>query len=116
MSLENQYKFQVSPKKQNKRRGLLFFSAGTSKKVENKKSETNIKLLNVVMQLRKCCNHPYLLSYPLDPVTQQYRIDEELITSSGKLLVLERLLPALKKNGHKVSFDLGKDRNFKCTS
>ncbi|KAJ8022075.1 Lymphoid-specific helicase [Holothuria leucospilota] len=77
-------------------------SAGTSKKVENKKSETNIKLLNIVMQLRKCCNHPYLLSYPLDPVTQQYRIDEELITSSGKLMVLERLLPALKKNGHKV--------------
>ncbi|XP_033095411.1 lymphoid-specific helicase-like [Anneissia japonica] len=65
-------------------------------------SVVNIKLQNIVMQLRKCCNHPYLLEYPLDPVTQQFKVDEELVQSCGKLLVLERLLPELKKRGHKV--------------
>ncbi|XP_071478884.1 lymphoid-specific helicase-like [Diadema antillarum] len=65
-------------------------------------SEVNIKLQNVMMQLRKCCSHPYLLEYPLDPATGDYRMDEELVTSSGKMLVVDRLLPALRKRGHKV--------------
>src|SRR5690606_3944823 len=30
------------------------------------RSVVNVKLTNVFMQLRKCCNHPYLLDYPLD--------------------------------------------------
>ncbi|XP_071805450.1 lymphocyte-specific helicase-like isoform X2 [Asterias amurensis] len=64
--------------------------------------ELNIKFKNVMSQLRKCCNHPYLLEYPLDPETQEYRVDEEVVSSSGKFLVLDRLLPALKKRGHKV--------------
>ena len=55
------------------------------------------------MQLRKVCNHPYLLEYPLIPETQQYRIDEEIVSSCGKFLVLDRMLPALKKKQHKVS-------------
>ncbi|XP_038074783.1 lymphocyte-specific helicase-like isoform X1 [Patiria miniata] len=71
-------------------------------KAETKNVELNIKDKNVMSQLRKACNHPYLLEYPLDPVTQEYRIDEELVTNSGKLMVLERLLPALKKENHKV--------------
>lgn len=32
----------------------------------------------------------------------EYRIDEELVTSSGKLQLLDRLLPALRAQGHKV--------------
>ncbi|XP_071945077.1 lymphocyte-specific helicase-like isoform X2 [Antedon mediterranea] len=68
----------------------------------NTESVVNIKLQNIVMQLRKCCNHPYLLEYPLDPVTQQFKVDEDLVKSCGKLLVLERMLPELKKRGHKV--------------
>ena len=30
-------------------------------KKEDKKSILNIRLVNVMMMLRKCCNHPYLL-------------------------------------------------------
>uniref|UniRef100_A0A668AIV9 Proliferation-associated SNF2-like protein n=1 Tax=Myripristis murdjan TaxID=586833 RepID=A0A668AIV9_9TELE len=62
----------------------------------------NIKLQNILMLLRKCCNHPYLLEYPLDPATQEFKIDEELVQTSGKFLIMDRLLPALKKRGHKV--------------
>ena len=68
--------------------------------------ELNIKIDNIMSQLRKCCNHPYLLEYPLDPATQEFRVDEEVVSSSGKFLVLDRLLPALKKRGHKVNQNL----------
>ena len=49
--------------------------------------------------------HPYLLEYPLDPETQDYRMDEELITCSGKTLLLDQMLPELRKRGHKVKFE-----------
>eukprot|EP00123_Amoebidium_parasiticum_P014614 comp22573_c4_seq6/m.34468 comp22573_c4_seq6/g.34468 ORF comp22573_c4_seq6/g.34468 comp22573_c4_seq6/m.34468 type:complete len:614 (-) comp22573_c4_seq6:174-2015(-) len=64
-------------------------------------SQTNIKLNNIVMQLRKICNHPYLLEYPLTD-SLEYRVDQELISSCGKFMLLDRLLPALKAGGHRV--------------
>nr|XP_042119060.1 lymphoid-specific helicase isoform X1 [Peromyscus maniculatus bairdii] len=67
-----------------------------------KESEVNLKLQNILMLFCKCCNHPYLIEYPIDPVTQEFKIDEELVTNSGKFLVLDRMLPELKKRGHKV--------------
>ncbi|XP_034754740.1 lymphoid-specific helicase isoform X2 [Etheostoma cragini] len=65
-------------------------------------AQINLKLQNILMLLKKCCNHPYLLEYPLDPATQEFKIDEQLVQSSGKFLILDRLLLALKKRGHKV--------------
>ncbi|MBZ3871481.1 Lymphoid-specific helicase [Sciurus carolinensis] len=65
-------------------------------------SEVNLKLQNIMMLLRKCCNHPYLIEYPIDPVTQEFKIDEELVTNSRKFLILDQMLPELKKRGHKV--------------
>ncbi|XP_077635758.1 lymphoid-specific helicase isoform X2 [Crocuta crocuta] len=37
-------------------------------------SEVNLKLQNIMMLLRKCCNHPYLIEYPIDPVTQEFKV------------------------------------------
>ncbi|XP_064173864.1 lymphoid-specific helicase isoform X1 [Anguilla rostrata] len=68
----------------------------------NMDAQINLKLQNILMLLRKCCNHPYLIEYPLDPATQDFLIDEKLVESSGKFLVLDRMLPELKKRGHKV--------------
>ncbi|XP_021108741.1 lymphoid-specific helicase isoform X5 [Heterocephalus glaber] len=65
-------------------------------------SEINLKLQNIMMLLRKCCNHAYLIEYPIDPVTQEFKIDEELVINSGKFLILDRMLPELKNRGHKV--------------
>ncbi|XP_048361095.1 lymphoid-specific helicase [Sphaerodactylus townsendi] len=65
-------------------------------------SEINLKMQNIMMVLRKCCNHPYLIEYPLDPATQQFKVDEDLVKNSGKFLLLDRMLPELKKRGHKV--------------
>ncbi|KAG5458009.1 MAG: P-loop containing nucleoside triphosphate hydrolase protein [Olpidium bornovanus] len=47
------------------------------------------------MQLRKVCNHPLLFE-------QEYEINEELTTSSGKMLLLDRMLPALLERNHRV--------------
>ncbi|CAM9145778.1 unnamed protein product, partial [Lampetra planeri] len=52
-------------------------------------AQINLKLQNILMLLKRCCNHPYL-------------IDEQLVQSSGKFLILDQLLPELKKRGHKV--------------
>ncbi|XP_069578564.1 lymphoid-specific helicase isoform X3 [Brachyistius frenatus] len=65
-------------------------------------AQINLKLQNILMLLKRCCNHPYLVEYPLDPATQEFKIDEQLVQSSGKFLILDRLLPALKERGHKV--------------
>ncbi|KAJ8418277.1 hypothetical protein AAFF_G00139860 [Aldrovandia affinis] len=64
--------------------------------------QINLKLQNILMLLRKCCNHPYLIEYPLDPATQEFKIDEMLVETSGKFQVMDRMLPELKKRGHKV--------------
>lgn len=50
---------------------------------------------NNVMQLRKICNHPYLQE-------DSYNLDENLIRSSGKVELMDRLLPKLKTSGHRV--------------
>jgi superfamily II DNA or RNA helicase len=53
-------------------------------------------LNNVVMQLRKVCNHPYLFA------PQGYQINENIIRSSGKFALLDQMLPKLKAAGHRV--------------
>lgn len=66
------------------------------------KAVVNMNLKNVVMQLRKVCNHPFLFDWPLDPLTNLPVVSEDLLNSSGKMLVLNRLLEALFSRGHKV--------------
>ncbi|KAK4372446.1 hypothetical protein RND71_007830 [Anisodus tanguticus] len=54
-------------------------------------------LQNLTMQLRKCCNHPYLF-------VAEYNIyrKEEIVRASGKFELLDRLLPKLRRAGHRV--------------
>ncbi|XP_042624458.1 lymphocyte-specific helicase [Cyprinus carpio] len=65
-------------------------------------AQVNLKLQNILMLLKRCCNHAYLIEYPLDPATGEFKIDEQLVETSGKFLILDRMLPELKKRGHKV--------------
>lgn len=61
------------------------------------------KLQNPVMQLRLCCNSPHIFYNPyLQPDGSMADPDERLVTSSGKMRVLDALLPELFKHGHKV--------------
>jgi SWI/SNF-related matrix-associated actin-dependent regulator of chromatin subfamily A member 5 len=58
------------------------------------------RLLNIVMQLRKCCNHPYLFqgAEPGPP----YVTGDHLVENSGKLVLLDKLLPKLQSRGSRV--------------
>ena len=60
-----------------------------------------VKMTNVMMMLRKCCNHPFLNDWPLDR-TGELEAGEPLAEHSGKMQLLDRLLPALKAKGHRV--------------
>lgn len=64
------------------------------------KREGKTRLLNIVMQLRKCCNHPYLFdgAEPGPPYTN----DEHLVYNAGKMIVLDKLLKKLKAEGSRV--------------
>eukprot|EP00180_Rhodochaete_pulchella_P003546 Plantae.Rhodophyta-Rhodochaete_pulchella.ctg6157.p1 GENE.Plantae.Rhodophyta-Rhodochaete_pulchella.ctg6157~~Plantae.Rhodophyta-Rhodochaete_pulchella.ctg6157.p1 ORF type:complete len:1056 (-),score=215.73 Plantae.Rhodophyta-Rhodochaete_pulchella.ctg6157:35-2833(-) len=70
------------------------------------KSSKNVgNLRNIVMELRKCCNHPYLIK-GVEQIETEKLDDESLmrnmIEASGKLMLVDKLLPRLKENGHKV--------------
>lgn len=65
------------------------------------KKVNNMRLRNLVMQLRKICSHPYLFDWPLDE-NKQLTLDDQLVNASGKMLMLNRLLDELFKRKHKV--------------
>ncbi|EDN10599.1 chromatin remodelling complex ATPase chain ISW1 [Histoplasma mississippiense (nom. inval.)] len=64
------------------------------------KRESKTRLLNIVMQLRKCCNHPYLFegAEPGPP----YTTDEHLIDNAGKMVILDKILKRMKNQGSRV--------------
>ncbi|KAH9461764.1 hypothetical protein MJO28_003476 [Puccinia striiformis f. sp. tritici] len=66
------------------------------------KSVNQMKLLNMVMQLRKVCNHPWLFDWPIDPETGEQLVGDGLVAASGKMLLLDKLLKGLFDRGHKV--------------
>lgn len=53
-------------------------------------------LNNISMHMRKACNHPYLF---IDRNQYEAEDPEELIRASGKLELLNRVLPKLRKAG-----------------
>lgn len=58
-----------------------------------------LKLNNLMMQLRKICNHPFL--FPNVGKDPEFCEPEDYIESSGKLAMLDRLLLTLKKENHR---------------
>jgi len=64
------------------------------------RKESKTRLLNIVMQLRKCCNHPYLFegAEPGPP----YTTDEHLINNAGKMVMLDKLLVRMKRQGSRI--------------
>lgn len=69
-------------------------------------SGKQVRLQNVLMQLRKCCNHPYLFEWPRDARGEEV-VDDVLLMASGKMQLLDRILSKLKSEGdHKVHIPL----------
>ncbi|CAB9502027.1 Chromodomain-helicase-DNA-binding protein [Seminavis robusta] len=74
-----------------------------------KKAVDGPSLTNLAMQLRKCCNHLFLLK----GIEEEFRVKhckggqalsdgDLLVKGSGKLVLLDKLLPRLKDNGHRI--------------
>jgi ATP-dependent DNA helicase len=69
-----------------------------------KKEIANKKLQNPIMQARLACNSPHNFYWPWQATDEadSLDLDETLVTASGKMLLLDRLLPRLFSLGHKV--------------
>lgn len=51
-----------------------------------------VKLMNLLMQLRKVCNHPYMIPHAQP---EPYHVGEHVILASGKFIVLDKLIKEL---------------------
>ncbi|XP_020273796.1 protein CHROMATIN REMODELING 5-like isoform X3 [Asparagus officinalis] len=66
-----------------------------------------VSLLNIVVELKKCCNHPFLFEsadhgYGGDTSTSDSSKVERIVLSSGKLVILDKLLIRLRQTNHRV--------------
>ncbi|XVF04811.1 hypothetical protein REPUB_Repub05bG0117700 [Reevesia pubescens] len=66
-----------------------------------------VSLLNIVVELKKCCNHPFLFEsadhgYGGDNSMNDISKLERIILSSGKLVILDKLLVRLHETKHRV--------------
>eukprot|EP00891_Asterochloris_glomerata_P009533 jgi/Astpho2/9533/e_gw1.00146.29.1_t len=64
-----------------------------------------VSLLNIITELKKCCNHPFLF----ESAEAEYRGTEDdantvdrLVLTSGKMVLLDKLMKKLKSTGHRV--------------
>lgn len=65
----------------------------------------HVSLSNIIMELKKACNHPFLF----ESAEEEYRLADEdasaldrLTRTSGKMVLLDKLLTRLKASGHRV--------------
>ena len=63
-------------------------------------------LNNLEMQLRKCCDHPYLIEEIEEECNKNIETKEEqsikMIEMSGKMILLDKLLPKIKSENKKI--------------
>ncbi|CAI9759692.1 unnamed protein product [Fraxinus pennsylvanica] len=65
-----------------------------------RKGGAQISLINVVMELRKLCCHPFMLEGVEPEDANEFH--KQLLESSGKLQLLDKMMVKLKEQGHRV--------------
>ncbi|KAM4873050.1 chromodomain-helicase-DNA-binding protein 1-like [Thomomys bottae] len=78
-----------------------YYKAILMKDLDAFENETakKVRLQNILSQLRKCVDHPYLFD-GVEP--EPFEIGDHLIEASGKLHLLDKLLAFLYSRGHRV--------------
>ncbi|CAL8472046.1 g11588 [Coccomyxa elongata] len=69
------------------------------------KGGAQISLLNIITELKKCCNHPFLFeSAEADfrGSNDDSNAVDRLVVSAGKMVLLDKLMRRLKETGHRV--------------
>ncbi|XP_050157988.1 CHD3-type chromatin-remodeling factor PICKLE-like isoform X2 [Malus sylvestris] len=61
-----------------------------------------ISLINVVMELRKLCCHPFMLEGVEPDIEDPNEAFKQLLETSGKLQLLDKMMVKLKEQGHRV--------------
>ncbi|TPX32804.1 hypothetical protein SmJEL517_g04133 [Synchytrium microbalum] len=83
-------------------KNFTWLKAGSGKKTNTP------QLINTMMELRKCCIHPFLLKGAEEQIYAEYgaHTNEEqfscLIEACGKMVLIDKLLKKLKDGKHKV--------------
>ena len=73
--------------------------------LNSKGGGANVSLLNIMMELKKCANHPYLFNTAYEEAPKNLNGVPDgtmLIKNCGKLVLLEKMLKILKDTGHRV--------------
>ena len=84
--------------------------------VTGEKRKSGPSLINLEMQMRKCCCHPYMIdgveanetdecfkkSIAEGKATTRANEIEHMIHCSGKMILLHKLFPKLRKEGHRI--------------
>ncbi|KAM7258418.1 hypothetical protein ACFE04_014159 [Oxalis oulophora] len=61
-----------------------------------------VSLVNVVMELRKLCCHPFMLEGVQPEIEDSDEAFKQLVESCGKLQLLDKMMVKLKQQGHRV--------------
>lgn len=70
---------------------------------DGKGGKTGIRgLSNMLMQLRKLCNHPFVFEQVEDQMNPTKLNNDMLWRTAGKFELLDRILPKFQKSGHRV--------------
>ena len=105
------FSIQVSLTKIQKQFYRAIYERNTQFLYRGSKPSNGPSLMNVMMELRKCCNHPYLIKGVEERSTSEIPVElredhaahlNKTIDCCGKLVLLDKLLPRLYSEGHKV--------------
>ncbi|KAF7719617.1 Chromatin structure-remodeling complex subunit snf21 [Penicillium ucsense] len=70
---------------------------------DGKGGKTNVRgLSNMLMQLRKLCNHPFVFEPVEDQMNPSRMTNDLLWRTCGKFELLDRVLPKFRRTGHRV--------------
>merc|ERR1719464_1606179 len=89
----------------NQRKVYKFILTRNFEALNAKGGGQHVSLLNVMMELKKCANHPYLLPGPAEeaPLAPNGLFEPSaMIKSCGKLVLLNKMLKKLQEQGHRV--------------
>ncbi|CAI2355389.1 unnamed protein product [Caenorhabditis sp. 36 PRJEB53466] len=70
-----------------------------------KNGGTQMSLINILMELKKCCNHPYLFmkaSLEAPKLKNGMYEGSALMKNAGKFVLLQKMMRKLKEGGHRV--------------
>ncbi|KAI0958820.1 hypothetical protein AcV7_004526 [Taiwanofungus camphoratus] len=70
--------------------------------VKSANGNNNISLLNIAMELKKAANHPYLFEGAEARTDNTEETLKGLVMSSGKMVLLDKLLARLRQDSHRV--------------